>query len=49
MHGSAILGVGVNPDLFRSEFGEIGIILELQAREAAAIAPTPLVLVSNHR
>jgi hypothetical protein len=24
MHGSAILGVGVDPALFRHEFGEIG-------------------------
>jgi ParB family chromosome partitioning protein len=48
MHGSAILGVGVNPDLFRREFGEIGIILELQARQQAAAVPSPpLVLVSN--
>lgn len=26
MHGSAILGVGVNPDLFRREFGAFGMI-----------------------
>jgi len=49
MHGSAILGVGVNPDLFRREFGEIGIVLELQARQPAklAAASSPLVLISN--
>ena len=49
MHGSAILGVGVNPDLFRREFGEIGIVLELQARSVATApaAPAPLILVSN--
>jgi hypothetical protein len=48
MHGSAILGVGVNPDLFRREFGEIGIILELHAAQRTAVPPAPLVLVSNN-
>lgn len=33
MHGSAILGVGVNPDLFRHEFGELGIVLELHGKQ----------------
>lgn len=47
MHGSAILGIGVNPDLFRREFAEIGIILELESRRPAATAAAPLVLVSN--
>lgn len=47
MHGSAILGVGVNPRLFRHAFGEIGIILELHTRQTtAATTPSPLVLVS---
>lgn len=50
MHGSAILGVGVNPDLFWHEFGEIGIILErlhTGKRTVAAAPATSLVLVSN--
>lgn len=45
MHGSAILGVGVNLDLFRHEFGEFGIVLELYGKQSVAVAPTPLVLV----
>jgi len=49
MHGSAILGIGVNHDLFASEFGEFGAILDWRVRQPAVIAPGPLVLVSNRR
>jgi len=49
MHGSAILGVGVNPKLFRNEFGSFGAIYRWEAPETAvpAPAPAPLVLVSS--
>ena len=42
MHGSAILGVGVNPELFRSEFAELGIILELHAERGRHRPPRAL-------
>lgn len=47
MHGSAILGVGVNPDFFRQEFSEFGMILDMCPREIATAhsKPAPLVVV----
>jgi DNA N-6-adenine-methyltransferase (Dam) len=48
MHGSAILGVGVNPGRFRQEFGAFGMVLELHPRTTPAITPVPLRLVSSH-
>lgn len=45
MHGSAILGIGVNPDLFRYEFGELGMISD-QFGKPRPTAPPTLVLVS---
>lgn len=48
MHGSALLGVGVNPDLFRSEYGQIGIILDLHLQVAARpSSPPKLAVVSS--
>lgn len=42
MHGSAILGVGVNPDLFRHEFGELGLVY---GNNVSPPRRPPLVLV----
>ena len=49
MHGSAILGVGVNPDYFRQAFGEVGIILDLRREQPATArqsGPPKLAVVS---
>lgn len=44
MHGSAILGVGVNPGLFAAEFGQFGMVWEPPARQEVR-SSTPLVVV----
>jgi len=47
MHGSVIIGFGVNHALFEHEFGEIGMIWTWQAKAVSTAAPAPLVLVSG--